>query len=157
MRMMALVAILGLAACGPSEDGDDTAVDAAADALATGREFNVECTAERYEVHSPNGDLRVEVTWVAVIEQPFDWHAVRYRLCNPNVQPSRRDCPAGATCSGTPPISAWFCRTGNTIAQELGGDDPGRIICGTTTSITPFGGTTVNAGSYYRLAQIHID
>ena len=157
MRMMALVAILGLAACGPSEDVEDTAVDAAGDALATGRDFNLDCVAERYEVHSPNGDLRVEITWVAVIEQPFDWHAVSYRLCNPNQPPNPRDCPAGATCTGTPPIAPAFCYTGDSISQDVRGDDPGRIICGRTTSVTPFGGATNTSGTYYRLAQIHID
>lgn len=156
-RGVALFLVLVAGACGPSEDADDTAVDASGDALVTGRDFNVDCVAERYEVRSPNGDLRVDVTWVAVIEQPFDWHAVSYRLCNPNLQPNPRDCPAGATCTGTPPIAPAFCYTDTTFFQDVRGDDPGRIVCGRTTSNTPFGGTTTTSGLYYRLAQIHID
>lgn len=157
MRMMALV-VLGLAACGPSE-ADDTAVDAAGDALVTGREFNVNCAPERYEVRYANGDADTTVTWVAYIDQPFPWHSVQVRLCNPaGAMPPATMCPAGATCTGEPPLDTYpFCRSSSSFAQLTDGGDRGRINCGVSSEHTPAGGMTTRTGVYYQLAQIHVD
>lgn len=146
--------ILALASsCGPNEADDD--VDAGGDALVTGREFNVDCTPERYEVRQPNGDVTAYVTWSAYVDQPFDWHGVQYRLCDPRGEAANL-CPTGATCTGTRP-TAPFCTAGAGARQDTGGADRGRISCGTVTEFTPSGGATTANGTYYRLAQIHVD
>lgn len=155
---VALPLVLALAAssCGPSEAGDDDEVDAGGDALVTGREFNVDCTPETREIRYADGRVDVATYWFAYVDQPFDWHAVEWRVCNPAMDTQNPACPAGATCTGTVDLYP-FCRSGVGIEQLTGGADRGRVQCGYTFTQTTAAGVTTTTGNYFRLAQIHID
>ena len=161
MLQRLVVSVVLVAACTPSAPSgdDDDVVDAPANIDASSREMTTSCEAERFEITYADGHKTAQVFYWGRLDQPFEWAAVSWRICNPIVEGPAAGpaCPSGATCTGMPPNYYPYCRSGRGIEQVDSGTAAGRVWCGAVNEATTAAGVTTKSGYRYQFATIRVD